>query len=129
MNNKKTWMNVLPMHHWTSLYNIEGAVDLRFMLDHYEIVQGVPKLTFRLRDNTLIETGVAEVALSANLIVRLYVPIELHRVPAIGFSPKLVYTFPKGYKIEEYSADAPPDVTPEETMYHAARVHTITSRG
>ena len=130
MIDKKTWINVLPMNQWTSFYNADGVVETRFLLDHYEIVHGVPKLTFKMRNNELIETGVAEVCLTPNLHARLYIPIELHRVPAIGFSPKIVYTFPKGYRIQEYSGElALEEPKPEDVMYEKVRHHTIISRG
>jgi hypothetical protein len=131
MINKKTWINVLPMYKWTALYNAEGERETKFMLDHYEVVQGVPRLIFKLNTDELIETGVAAVALTKNLSVRLYVPIELHRVPGIGFSPKIVYIIPKDYTIQQYRAgEVPkPEPTREEKIYEAARKHTINLKG
>ncbi len=116
-----SWMNVLPMQKWTTLYDPQGRPELSFILEHYEVVQGVPKFTIQIKKGALRESGVKVVELSPNLSVRLYVPIELHRVPGVGFSPKMVYTFPRGYRIEEYRAEPPPG----EAMYQAARAHRI----
>jgi hypothetical protein len=131
MINKKTWINVLPMHKWTSLYNLEGETETKFMLDHCEVVQGVPRVIFKLATGVLIETGVAAVALTKNLSARLYVPIEFHRVPGVGLSPKIVYIMPRGYTVEQYRVgEVPkPEPTREEKIYEAARKHTINLKG
>ena len=69
-----------------------------------------------------METGMGALQVIPELAIRFYVPIELHQVPAIGLSPKLVFTMPRGCRVEEFKAEE--YVSPEAKMYEKARHHT-----
>ena len=121
MNGTQTWMNVLPLDKWTALYDPDGELIETFRLDSYSIVDGSPKMLISTKGGRTLETALTEADLGHGLAVRFYVPIELHQVPGVGLSPKVVYTLPRGCRIEEYRAEAPP----LEQLYQKARHHKI----
>lgn len=123
MTTTQTWINVLPKQVWTVFRGPLGDELEVFMLSSYRIHNGSAKLEFSTKKQDYIETGLKEANLGSGLSVRFYVPIELHQVPGIGLSPKVVYTMPRGCRIEEYKAE--PYVSPEERMYQKARTHNI----
>lgn len=123
MNGTQTWMNVLPTQKWTSLYDPNGEILETFRLFSYAITDGAPKMVFDTKGGRSIEVGLNEADLGNGLRVRFYVPIELHQVPGVGLSPKLVYTLPRGCRIEEFRAEA--YVSPEDRLYQKARHHKI----
>ena len=113
------------MRQWTSAFDEEGRVCSTFRLECYSIVDGVPKFTLMTKGGaTIIGGSTASGIIGTPITVRLYVPVELHRVPGIGLSPKMVYRMPRGYRIEEYKAA--PDVAPHIAMAELARKHTIS---
>lgn len=122
MTATQTWINVLPKHVWTSFCSPSGEVLEVFRLDNYSIENGAIKLDFKTK-KTFVITGLKEANLGSGLYARIYIPVELHQVPGIGLSPKMVYTFPRGCRIEEYRAE--PYVSPEERMYQKARTHNV----
>lgn len=122
MSKIQTWINVLPKHIWTCFYSPAGAELEIFMLAGYSIENGAAQLEFKTKKIDSLFTGMSEVKLGSGLSARFYVPIELHQVPGIGLSPKLVYTFPRGCRIEEYK---PEYASPEERLYQKARRHEI----
>lgn len=122
MNKTQTWINVLPKHTWTGFYSPAGECLEVFMLAGYSIENGAAQLEFKTHKISSVFTGMSEANLGSGLSARFYVPIELHQVPGIGLSPKLVYNFPRGCRIEEYK---PKYSSSEERMYQKARKHEI----
>lgn len=110
---------------WVSLCTPAGDVEVSFCLAHYEIIQGVPKFTLRIKDNGHIEGGLGDVRINKNLSVRFHTnPIQIWAVAGAGLSPRMVYTLPRGYRIEAYEEPEPA----AEKLYNAARRHTITTK-
>ena len=121
MNPNQTWMNVLPADKWTSLYSPAGTVLETFKLRSYSIVDGTPQMIVETKGGRKTMVGLNEADVGSGLKLRFYVPIELHQVPGVGLSPKLVFTMPRGCRVEEYRAGPPP----EERLYEKARHHKI----
>lgn len=123
-DNLKTWMNVLPMNKWTTLYDDQDKPVTTFKLRTYSVTDGVPNYIIETKGGTQALGGMQAVPIGKHLSVRLHIPVELHKVPGIGLSPKMVYKLPRPWRIEEYKAPPPP----EEQIYEAARKHRIVSQ-
>ena len=114
-------MNVLPLDKWTALYDPNGELLETFRLFSYSVIDGTPKMMIDTKGGRTFQTALTEAKLGHGLAVRFYVPIELHQVPGVGLSPKVVYTLPRGCRIEEFRAEAPP----LQQLYEKARNHKI----
>jgi len=103
MTQIKNWINVLPINEWTSFYGPQGELEVTFRLDGCQIINGRPEYTLTLEGWPHPITGSLEaLPVSKNLSIRLYMPIEFHNVPGVGLSPKMVYIFPRGSRVQEY---------------------------
>ena len=117
--NSKQWIEVLPLNRKSSLVDNLGNILMVFHLNSYQMYDGSIRFSVAVKDGPILVGGAAELKLRSNLSVRIHIPVELHRVPDVGLSPKVVYTLPKNYRIEEY---APP---PQTDISEAVRHHSI----
>lgn len=124
MTDRRSWINVLPMHRWTALCNQFEEVEEVFRLESFEVINGIPKYVIETKGGRLIQSGLPEIKVFDNLSTRLYTPIELHHVPSIGLSPKLVFVLPKTHRIEPY--EEPERIPQEKVVYDAMRRHQFT---
>jgi len=130
----KTWINVIPLDTWTSIYNKDNEEVISFRLATYIIDNG----KFSSRFDVVIGGGKMEsiymtggkVQLNDEISVKVHTPIELHKVPDIGFSPKLVFSMPREFFVQEHRKVASKiKVKKKFNMQDAARHHTLRQIG
>jgi len=110
MTKPSNWINVLPLNEWTAFYDQNGNKEVTFKLESCEVLSEGPEYVMRatLPGNSEGFTplklfgGLDPLPISKNLSIRLHMPIEFHNVPGVGLSPKMVYIFPRGCRVQEY---------------------------
>lgn len=114
----KTYISVLPQGATVTIHRPDGSAPIHVKLIDYTLNNQAFKFYVEI-DGKLAEGGMGGVQITPSILLRPYSPIELHQVPSIGYSPKMVYSLPPRHRVQEYVQEV------KESFLDKARKHTM----